>query len=66
MSQLDLLANTCKQLTVTISTMRNEIGTKAKKKINKSIFILYMFLDTLKSNQEALCARNDLLLVREK
>lgn len=41
MSQLDLLANTCKQLTVTISTMRNEIGTKAKKKsTNRFLFCI--------------------------
>lgn len=43
MAQLDMLVDTCKQLTATVSTMKNEI-------------------DMLKSNQEALYVRNDLLL----
>ncbi len=34
-TQIDLLVNTCKQLTNTISTMRNEIG---KTKKNKDLF----------------------------
>jgi len=40
-TQIDLLVNTCKQLTNTISTMRNEIGKT--KKITK-IYLINIFV----------------------